>query len=84
MTTTDSAATTIVVAETSLPPRSICCAVRAGPSMLATGRTPEQLTADVATAQAIMVRSATKVTAALSPPRLTFGRSPGREPAWTT
>jgi len=65
MTTTDPTATLIVVAD-DLPAAALDLLRREGWSVDArTGRTPEQLAADVAEAQAIVVRSATKVTAAL-------------------
>ena len=65
MSSTDSTALTIVVAD-DLPSSALDLLRREGWTVDArTGRTPEQLAADVATAQAIMVRSATKVTAAL-------------------
>ena len=54
------------------PPRSICSAREGWTVDARTGRTPEQLAADLANADAIVVRSATKVTAALiaAAPRL--------------
>ena len=65
MTTADPAATTIVVAD-DLPAAALDLLRREGWTVDArTGRTPDQLAADVAVAQAIVVRSATKVTAAL-------------------
>ena len=65
MTTADSAVTRIVVAD-DLPASALDLLRDEGWTVDArTGRTPEQLAADVAEAQAIVVRSATKVTAAL-------------------
>ena len=65
MMTADPAATTIVVAD-DLPAAALDLLRREGWTVDArTGRTPDQLAADVAVAQAIVVRSATKVTAAL-------------------
>jgi len=64
-TTTASTATTIVVAD-DLPASALDLLRREGWSVDArTGRTPDALAADLASAQALVVRSATKVTAAL-------------------
>ena len=54
------------------PPRSTCCAPKAGTSTRRPAARPTQLAADLADADAIVVRSATKVTAALiaAAPRL--------------
>jgi len=73
MTTTPDLAATLVVVADDLPASALDLLRREGWTVDArTGRTPEQLAADVADAQAIVVRSATKVTAALiaAAPRL--------------